>query len=176
MLITLACVVLCIVGAWKIFVKMGEPGWKAIIPIYNVYILFRHVWETKMFWIYLAASVLAGILGSSGTEGETFGRFGVIISGALGIVVFVIVIMLTYKFAKAFGHGVGYTIGMILVPFIFTLILGFGSSQYRPAGQGMYGHGAYGQGMYGQGSYTYHQPGQGAPYNQPYQSAPGRGG
>ena len=33
--------------------------------------------------------------------------------------------------AKAFNQGVGFGIGLLLLPFIFQLILGFGSAQYR---------------------------------------------
>ena len=33
--------VLVIIGLWKIFTKAGEKGWKSLIPIYNVYILFK---------------------------------------------------------------------------------------------------------------------------------------
>ena len=28
---------------WRVFVKMGEPGWKALIPVYNLYVLAEHM-------------------------------------------------------------------------------------------------------------------------------------
>lgn len=37
----LAVAVLGIVAMWKIFEKAGEPGWAAIIPFYNLYVLFK---------------------------------------------------------------------------------------------------------------------------------------
>ena len=37
----LAIAVLGIVAMWKIFEKAGEPGWAAIIPFYNLYVLFK---------------------------------------------------------------------------------------------------------------------------------------
>ena len=37
--------------------------------------------------------------------------------------------------SKSFGKGVGFTLGLLLLPFVFYPILGFGSSQYNgPAG------------------------------------------
>ena len=39
-------------------------------------------------------------------------------------------IIINIKLAKAFGKGGGFTAGLILLPSIFTLILGFGSAQY----------------------------------------------
>ena len=37
----IAFYVALVVAQWKIFVKAGEEGWKSIIPIYNVIILYK---------------------------------------------------------------------------------------------------------------------------------------
>ena len=42
----------------------------------------------------------------------------------------VILIIVYYDLSKSFGHGVGFTIGLILLGFIFLLILGFGGDRY----------------------------------------------
>ena len=34
-------IVLVIAGLWKTFVKAGEPGWGAIIPFYNIYLIIK---------------------------------------------------------------------------------------------------------------------------------------
>ena len=39
--ISLVIGILQIIGTWKVFTKAGEKGWKCLIPIYNVVILFR---------------------------------------------------------------------------------------------------------------------------------------
>src|SRR5580765_5974094 len=41
MVVWLAIIVLMIAALWKIFEKAGEPGWAAIIPIYNLFILLK---------------------------------------------------------------------------------------------------------------------------------------
>ena len=41
----LPTIVIRYVANWKIFQKMGEPGWKALIPFYGPYILFKRVWD-----------------------------------------------------------------------------------------------------------------------------------
>ncbi|MGN1095283.1 MAG: DUF5684 domain-containing protein [Eubacteriales bacterium] len=38
--------------------------------------------------------------------------------------------------SKSFGHGAGFTVGLILLTIIFQLILSFGSSEYRPVNKG----------------------------------------
>ena len=40
-LVWLAVVILTIAGMWKTFEKAGKPGWAAIIPIYNIYVILR---------------------------------------------------------------------------------------------------------------------------------------
>ena len=39
-------------------------------------------------------------------------------------------VMLSLKEAKAFGHEVGFGVGLIFLNFIFTLILAFDSNKY----------------------------------------------
>ncbi|MBR1883902.1 MAG: hypothetical protein IJ809_03015 [Clostridia bacterium] len=123
-IVSLVICVLTIIAMWKIFTKAGEAGWKAIVPVYNAYILFKISWNTKMFWIFLAISFVAGLL--SGVP---------VLAFILGIADIVISIMLQVKFAKAFGHGGGFAVGLIFLNTIFTLILGFGSSKYVGNGE-----------------------------------------
>jgi hypothetical protein len=40
-IIYIAVVVLEIAALWQVFVKAGQPGWAAIIPIWNLYILLK---------------------------------------------------------------------------------------------------------------------------------------
>ena len=97
-----AIYVLLIIAWWKIFVKAGEAGWKSLIPIYNFYVLFKIVWGNG--WLGLLMLVPC--------------------------VNIVIDIMMSLKLAKAFGKGTGFGVGLIFLPNIFTLILGFGDAQY----------------------------------------------
>jgi Family of unknown function (DUF5684) len=110
MIVYLAILVAMFASMWKVFAKAGQPGWAAIVPIYNVIVLLRIVGR-PWWWILLLL---------------------------VPIVSLVILIMVYNDVSKSFGHGVGFTIGLILLPFIFWPILGFGSSQYRgPAASSM---------------------------------------
>jgi hypothetical protein len=94
--------VLVIVGWWKIFEKAGEAGWKAIIPIYNIYVLLRIV-----------------------------GRPGWMLIGLLiPFVNIIFLIILMGDLAKSFGRGFGFVLGLIFLNPLFALILGFGSASY----------------------------------------------
>lgn len=93
---------LCIIGMWKIFSKAGQPGWAAIIPIYNCYVLFDIAWGRP--WKFLLLLI--------------------------PIVNIVVYCMCMVRLAHAYGKGGGFAVGLILLPALFTLILGFGDSAY----------------------------------------------
>jgi hypothetical protein len=93
--------ILIIAAWWKIFSKAGQPGWAAIIPIYNLYIWCKIVGRPA-WWILL-----------------------------LLICFPIFFIILSIDLAKSFGKGVGFAIGLILVSIIFFPILGFGSATYQ---------------------------------------------
>lgn len=44
-----------------------------------------------------------------------------------------IAILTIVAVCERFGKGVGFALGLILLPFIFYPFLGFGSAQYTPA-------------------------------------------
>jgi hypothetical protein len=107
--------VIMIASYWIIFQKAGQPGWASIIPFYNVIIMLRII--GKPAW-WLLVFICVGFIP--------------IIGGLFNLVVGV---YFAYLFAKSFGKDVGFTAGMIFLPFIFYPILAFGSAQYMgPAG------------------------------------------
>ena len=103
MLVYLGVLVLTIAGSCKIYSKAGQAWWAAIIPIYNIYILLKIVCKPT-WWLIL--------------------YFIPVINIIIGIIV-------TYNLALRFGKGVGFTLGLILLSFIFYPILGFGDATYR---------------------------------------------
>lgn len=51
-LVGLALTVLVMVSQWKIYVKAGQPGWAALVPFYNIYVLIKII-EKPMWWFLL---------------------------------------------------------------------------------------------------------------------------
>ena len=80
-------------------------------------------WDVQYFWVALGLAVGGGILNSFG------GIVGVIGSLALLGTALMNVVAL-YKLACAYGHGIGFTIGLFFLNPLFMLILGFGDSEY----------------------------------------------
>ena len=129
-MMALLCVlyILLVIAQWKIFEKAGEAGWKSLIPIYNIYILYKISGIKNWFWwgilISFGTSFLSGVAGSASTAGLVISIIG-------GICYLIINIWLLYRLAKAFGEGLLFTIGLVFLPTIFTLILGFSSMEYK---------------------------------------------
>lgn len=113
---------------WKIFNKFGEPGWKAIIPVYNVYVLYKATWSVKMFVVSIILAALTGLktVGAGTAVEAVFPMIASIATLALALLDSV----WKYYLAKSFGRGTGFAVGLILMGPIFKLILGFGSSEY----------------------------------------------
>lgn len=103
------------------------------MPVYNSYILFKVTWETKFFWISLGLSIVSGLLNGMNADGGNmaFSAIATIIS----LAIVVIGVILFHKLSKAFGHGIGFTVGLCLLNPIFMLILAFGNSEYKGANQ-----------------------------------------
>jgi hypothetical protein len=99
-IIELVVIVAVLAGMWKMFVKAGKPGWAAIIPIYNVYVLTQIVGRPA-WWVVLMF---------------------------IPFVSFIIAIILMVDLAKSFGKSGAYALLMFIG--IGYLMLGFGDAKY----------------------------------------------
>ncbi len=103
-LLSLVIIVVVLVGCWKMFVKAGQPGWGILIPFYNVYLMIK-IAGRPGWWLILMF---------------------------IPLVNFIVGIIIAADIARNFGKGIGFTLGLIFLGFIFYPILGYGSAEYRP--------------------------------------------
>ena len=136
--ITFTTTLLVTLGQWFILEKMGEKGWKAVIPFYGTYLLFKHAWDTKMYWISIAltaAALVSGLaaiaLAFSGNVPACTAAF--VLTIAIFVALFALELKFMYELSKRFGHGAGYTAGMFFLNPIFTLALGLGKDKFIEA-------------------------------------------
>lgn len=98
--------VISIIANWKIFAKAGEPGWACLVPIYANVVQFRILGLNPwLLLLYLLPIV----------------NF---------VVIAVFAIVIPFRLAKSFGKGIGWGFGLWLLPYIFNLVLAFGTSEY----------------------------------------------
>ena len=101
-LIYLPYVILYLTARWRIFRKMGRKGWEAIVPYYNVYVLFKVLygngWQMLLLLIPFYNIYVA--------------------------------FKLTFDLAYAFGKGGGFGLGLTFLSMIFSCILAFGKASF----------------------------------------------
>jgi hypothetical protein len=90
-------------GLWKVFEKAGRQGWEALIPVYNLYVLTQIVGQA--WWLVILCFI--------------------------PLVNIVVLAFLAFKLAGRFGQGIGFTLGLVFLPFVFYPLLGFGDARYN---------------------------------------------
>lgn len=99
-----AFLVLVVAGLWKVYAKADQPGWAAIIPIYNIYVMTKIIGR-PWWWLLLLF---------------------------IPFVNFVVSIIMSIDMAKSFGKDTAYGVLLLwLLNVIGYLILGFGSAEYQ---------------------------------------------
>ena len=98
----MAIIVLMVAGYWRLFEKAGQPGWAAIIPIYNVYILLKVVGRPGWWLIFYCIPLVNAVVD----------------------------LIVSLDLASSYGRGAGTGVGVWLLPWIFVPILGLGSAEY----------------------------------------------
>jgi hypothetical protein len=98
----LALTLALVVAQWRIFAKAGVPGWACLVPVYNM-VKLLHISGRSGWWLLGLCVPL------------------------LNVFVF---IRLVFDLAGAFGRGVAFGFGLLLLSPIFVLILGFGNARY----------------------------------------------
>lgn len=99
----LVIAVIGIAGLWKVFVKAGLPGWGAIIPLYNIYLLLK-VAGRPGWWVVLYLIPIVNIVIHAFVAMDVARNFGK---------------------SKVFG-----IVGLWLFNVIGFLILGFSDARY----------------------------------------------
>lgn len=103
MVVTLLVSALMLVGMWRVFVKAGQPGWKSLIPVYNMWVLFEIVYANGLRMVLLFVP----------------------------FVNFYILFKLYIDLAKCFGKGTGFGVLMVFFPYVFLPLLRFSGVEYE---------------------------------------------
>lgn len=101
--------ILLIITQWIVYQKAGKPGWACIIPIYNFIVLLEIVGK-PLWWFLLMLIPVVNII---------------------------VAIIVYHNLSLSFGKTAGFTVGLVLLPFIFFPILAFGDAKYLGAGASM---------------------------------------
>lgn len=95
--------IILIISQWVMVEKAVQPGIAVIIPLFN-FVVFLRVAGYSGWYILLMCIPFVNL--------------------------FIFISMLA-RIARAFGKGIGFTIGLIFLPFIFVPILAFSDAEYN---------------------------------------------
>lgn len=103
-IVAFAFAIVALVAWWKIFVKAGEPGWAAIVPIYSTYTMVKIAGYNPLLFLLFFIPVVNIVFG----------------------------IMVMIRIGQAFGKSAGWSVVLLIIfNVIGLLILGFGNERYR---------------------------------------------
>lgn len=127
-----------VIGASQVFKKCGIPSWKAYVPIYNFYLMFKLVGLGVWFVMAFCASIICKLADLIGYY-KTYAIYHkpevvppiillIIIQCIINVVIYII---FSLRISKAFRHNKLFALGVFFLPSIFWLILGFDNSQFN---------------------------------------------
>ena len=101
-ILTIVFTITFFAGLWKVFVKAGVPGWKAIVPFLNFYVWLKIIKKPLWWYIFILTPFIN---------------------------VFVILLMVV-EILKCFGkESIGAQALGVIVPFLYLPYLGFAPSE-----------------------------------------------
>jgi hypothetical protein len=104
-IVSITLAILMIAAMWNVFEKAKKPGWAAIVPFYNTYVMLKIVGRPG-WWLLLYFIPIVNIF---------------------------IAVIVTFELAKVFGKGVGYTLLLLFLPVIGWPMLAWGPAKYKGA-------------------------------------------
>ena len=127
-----------IAALWRIFTKAGYTGWKSLIPVYSLYLLFKIAGKPSSFTVVFILAIVNTFLNiismyfkNDDSRFILLAIWGIAI--ILSIVMAIIYIDYSHSLSKAFGHGIAFALGLVFLEPLFILILGLSRSQYHTA-------------------------------------------
>ena len=102
-LISLAVCIIVIVAEWKLFQKAGRPGWAALIPFYNTYVMFDIVYGKGIKFLTLLIPFYN----------------------------IYVLIKLYLDLAKCYGYPPAFGVGILFLNVIFLPMMAFSDSEYQ---------------------------------------------
>lgn len=93
-----------LVGWYWVFRKAGLPGWAALVPFYNIYVMVVYVARLSRVWFVLVWIPVVQIIAA---------------------------FLVNQEVAKRFGRSEAYGLGLALLGSVFYPVLGFGKARYQ---------------------------------------------
>lgn len=122
----IGCLVSTVVGKWGVFTKLGVPSWPSLVPLLSDYRLCVGVGAPAWLALVLPAANALLVLGF------WFLSDIPVVTGSLLVASSVLTAVMCHYVSRRFARGAGWTVGLVLLGFVFWPVLGFGASEPVP--------------------------------------------
>lgn len=124
-----------VICRWKIFSKMGARPWKSLIPIVSDYIIFKKCWRGWPFVILILLAIAMALFVQVTAYMDIYLPIPTYVKSNMIFVYLVsimaIVIMQYKHMAFAFGHDIGYLMGLLFLNPIFLGMMAFSKDYFH---------------------------------------------
>lgn len=119
------------IARYFMFKKMGIKGYKAFVPFYASYLIYKNCYKEAPYWIVFSFSILMVILSAISTAFFSV-ICGLIVFG-LAIPVCILEIKCQYRMARSFNGDKGFGVFAVFFETIASYIIAF-DSEYKYIG------------------------------------------
>ena len=109
-----------------VFIKVGESWWKALIPIYGDFLLFRIAGKPFLYWVELIFTFPCVAFSAYSDSTPALLLPALLCS----VVLIVAQVRFCLALSRSFGHESAFSAGLLFLPHIFLFILAFDGSVY----------------------------------------------
>ncbi len=124
-----------VVCRWRVFRRMNIRPWLSLIPVVNSFMIFRRCWKVWPFIFLAALTLIFGFVVQTTAYMDinlpipTYVKSNMTV---LAIVCLMIITILMYKhLAFAFGHDIGYVMGLLFLNPVFLGLLAFSKNTFH---------------------------------------------
>lgn len=125
LIVCIAWIILCHISLWRIFGRAWEKKWKSLIPLFNLYIVFKIAgiknWFRYMILVVIAAAIIGAIFPVVNDALDDFS------TGFTSTVTLIVWFLLTKKFGRNNNASILYTIFSM----IWILVLWLGNYKFQ---------------------------------------------
>ena len=125
LIVFLVWLILCHIALWRIFWRAWEWRWKSLIPIYNLYIVFKISGIKNWFWYILLVIFIAAIISA------IFPVYQEDLINFSGWFASTVILLVWFLLTKKFGRGDSASILYTMFSGIAVLILWFWNYKYQ---------------------------------------------
>lgn len=120
-------------GYWQLFVKAGRKGWESLVPGWNL-VIFMRIIGRPAWWVLGLLAGPAGWVLAQEVVARTGHRYGYALALPGLLVSGYVHCRVSRDLARSFGRSRRFAWRLILLPFVYLPVLGFGYSEYQGPG------------------------------------------